>query len=58
MAGDLVPVANHALDELSPGQGRVVDGSFAEIAARDEECGLCVVFLEDNFSKLQRETVE
>lgn len=42
---DLVAIANHALDELSPGQCRVVDGAFAEISAGDEEGGFCFVFL-------------
>jgi hypothetical protein len=45
MAGNLVAISDHALDEVTPGEPSIIDSAFAKIASGDEECRLGSVVL-------------
>lgn len=46
VTGDLMAVASHAADQTGPWSVTIVDGAFAKVATRDEECCLDVVALQ------------
>jgi hypothetical protein len=43
MAGHLVAFSNHTLNDSRPGSGCIINGSFTEIVASDEESSLHIV---------------
>lgn len=47
VAGQLMPGASHAPQNLWISRGLVVDATFASVASGDEECGLDFVFVEE-----------
>lgn len=46
VAGNLVATRMHTLDQRSPRQGEIIDSTLAVVDAGDEECCLCIIFVE------------